>query len=236
MINWIHFVEGHVRMVAVAGLLIVGFVLLNKYEGHRHDEAVAAAAVAKQVLDDQVAKNQQLAQQVAASQQAYTQLAAQMSTQNALIATQIAALKDKTAQQQKVDSTLTIAELAARWRTLISSANPQDVQPVGENLSVSGQAGVTTVQNLELVDSLHQEVLAGHTVEDNLNKQLTSCAAVNTTQAAQITGLQTQVKDQDKSCRAQLAAQKPTFFGRIKTALKSFGVGVGVGIALSHRF
>jgi len=236
MLNWIHFVEGHVRMVAVAGVLIVGFVLLNKFENHRHDEAVTAAAVAKQVLDDQVAKNQQLAQQVAASQQAYTQLAAQMSTQNALIATQIAALKDKTAQQQKVDSTLTIAELAARWRTLISSANPQDVQPAGENLSVSGQAGVTTVQNLELVDSLHQEVLAGHTVEDNLNKQLTSCAAVNTTQAAQIQGLNDQIKKANDACKAELAVAKPTFFGKVKTALKQVGIGIGIGFALGHRF
>jgi hypothetical protein len=233
--KWLIFIESHTRIVLGIGLLIVVFVLFNKYENHRHDEKVAESAVAQKQLQDAIENNKVLAAQVVAQQVAYNQLAAQVSTQNALIATQIAAFKTKTTQQQKIDANLSLTDLAKRWTSLIGAAETE-ISTVGNTLSVSEQASHKTVEQLEMVDPLHQEVLAGHQVEDNLNKQLTGLTTVNTAQAAQITGLNDQIQKADTACKTQLALAKPTFFGKVKSALKSFGIGVGVGVILAHKF
>ncbi len=234
--NWVLFVESHTKIVLGAGLLIVAFVLVNKWETHRHDEAIAAAATTQQALNEQIKKNADLAAQVSASTQAYTQLAAQMAKANAALKAEIASLNQKLAEQQQTDANMTLSELADRWAGLIGMDGPDIIAQGKDTMSVSGQAAHKTVEQLEMVEPLHKEVLDGHAIEDNLNKQITGLNGVNTAQAAQITGLQTQLVKADDACQAKLKVVKPTFFGKVKSALKSFGIGVGVGVALSHKF
>ena len=233
MLNtWIIFIKAHERLILILAGLAALLYFGNMWENHRHDEAVANVALTKATLDAQIQKNQQLAQDVATSKLAYDKLAAQVSTQNALIVTQIAAMNQKVQQQQQVDQNLSLADLAIRWRTLINSAQPTDIQPAGSSLSVSEQASHQTVNDLEMVDSLHQEVLAGHKIEDNLTSEVNSCQAVNTAQAAQINGLTVEITDQKKACDAKISLVKAdarkskirwiigSFVGGIVAALK----------------
>lgn len=233
MNKWILFVEGHTRMILIIGGIGLVLFLGNKYLNYSHDEAVGKNAVAQQQLQDQIAKNQELAAQSAASQQAYVRLAAQVSTQNALIATQIAALKQKTEQQQQIDASLPLGELAKRWLTLINSAAPQDVQVAGNSLSISEQASRTTVQDLEMVDSLHNEVLLGHQKEDGLASQVASCNAVNKAQTDQIAGMASQIQKADTACQAQISVIKSE---ARRSKLKYLVGGIVGGILAALKF
>ncbi len=230
--SWIKFVKAHETLLIVLPIIAGLLFCINKYENYAHDEAVGKNAVAQQQLQDQITKNQELAAQSAASQQAYAKLAAQVSTQNALIATQIAALKQKTEQQQQIDATLPLAELAKRWAGLISMAEPE-IQAVGENVSISGQAAHKTVEQLEMVEPLHNEVLAGHKIEDNLTAQLNSCNAVNKAQADQITGMASQIQKADVACQKEISVIKSN---ARKSKFKYLIGGIVGGILMALKF
>ena len=181
-----------------------------RYENLKYAEIAAqnANAAVQQQLQAQVAANQKLAGQTAELQTAYDKLASQITQQNASIKAAIAATNTKVAAQQKTDATLPLDQLAVRWRSL-ENLMPEDVQLTGaDNLSISGQASVRTVQDLESIEPLHQEVMAGHQIEDNLTKQITSLNGVNDAQASQITGLASQIKIAATSCQDQIAVLK----------------------------
>ena len=193
-------------------LLVVAMAwhLGYRYENLKYAEIAAqnANAAVQQQLQAQITANQKLAGQTAELQTAYDKLASQITQQNASIKAAIAATNTKVAAQQKTDATLPLDQLAVRWRSL-ENLMPEDVQLTGaDNLSISGQASVRTVQDLESIEPLHQEVMAGHQIEDNLTKQITSLNGVNDAQASQITGLASQIALDKTSCADQIAVLK----------------------------
>ncbi len=206
--KWIMFVRAHTILVVALAVIAMIWHLGAKYEDSRGEKLIAANAVIQQQLQVQVTQNQTLAGQLATEQEAYNRLAEKIRAQNAEIDTAMAAKNAEVAKQQQVDAILPLAGLAIRWRSL-ENLMPSDVAIGGTGmLFVSGPAATKTVQDLEAVTPLHDEVMQGHQIEDNLTGQLTSLTSVNASQTNEIAGLNSQITLAEKSCQDRIGVVK----------------------------
>ena len=192
-------------------LAIIGVIwhIGVKYETNQHDQLVAGStlAVVQQQLQTQVTENQKLTGRLVDEEAAYAKLAAQVRTQNAEIDVEMAAKTAQLATQQKTDSTLPLASLATRWQAL-EALTPIDVAVEGGHLSISGQGAAKSVEDLEAVAPLRQEVLDGQQIQTNLNNQLTGLGALSASQNQEITGLDSQITLAAKTCADQITLVK----------------------------
>lgn len=226
--KWITFFKSHERVLLLLSALAVAGWLLHRYEDLVHDADIGRNAVAQEQLKQQVAQNQQLATQIAAQEQDYKKLVAQMAAQNASLLAAIANRNQQTTHQQQTDQALPLAELAKRWAFLISAA-PDAIIPSGQNLSASEQASRTTVQQLELVAPQAATIKDQQEILANKEKTLDSCTSLNVSYMSRVDGLNKQIVDADKACKAEIAVVKSS---ARKSKIKWFATGVGVGVAI----
>ncbi len=206
--KWILFIKAHTLLVV--GLAAIGVIwhLGAKYEDSRGEKLIEANTLIQHQLQTQVIQNQVLTGQLADQQAAYNILAAKIVAQNAQIDVEMAAKQAQVTKQQQVDATLPLDGLAIRWRSL-ENLMPSDVAIGGTGtLFVSGQAATKTVEDLEAVGPLHQEVLDGHQINDNLTNQLTTLTSLSASQTKEITGLNEQITLAEKSCQDRIGVVK----------------------------
>jgi len=201
--KYLTFIESHWRLVLGLGVLVVVLYLGNRFLDNQHDELVGKNAVAQQQLAEQVKQNQQLAAQVEVQKQEYAKLAAQLQAQNKLLLSAIQSRSQQTTDQQARDATLSQEALALRWSQLISVPF-EEIKVDNGRLSASGQAALKTTQTLEEVAPLQATVKDQTTIIANKDQQLTSLTSLNTGLAAQITGLNKQIVDQNNACTTQV--------------------------------
>jgi hypothetical protein len=227
--RWIVFIKAH--EVLILGLAVIGVVwyLGAKYEDSRGEKLIETNALIQQQLQTQVIQNQVLTGQLADQQAAYNILATKIVTQNAQIDAEMAAKQAQVTKQQQIDATLPLAGLAIRWR-LIENLTPPDVIVADNNLSISGQAATKTVEDLEGVGPLHQEVLDDRRIQDNLTNQLTTLTSLSTSQTKEIEGLNLQITLAEKSCQDRIGLVK---IQQRKRSGLWFKVGVVLGSVLT---
>ena len=230
--KWIEFIKAHERMILVLAALGIAGFLFNKYENLVHDADIGKNAIAQEQLKQQVAQNQALATQIAAQEQDNKKLVAQMMAQNASLLAAIANRNQQTTQQQQTDQALPLAELAKRWAFLIQAA-PDAIIPAGQNLSASEQASRATVQELELVAPQAATIKDQENIIGNKQKELDSCTSLGVSLNSQVAGLNKQLTDQDRACKAQIAVVKSE---ARKSKIKWFATGIGAGVALIAKF
>lgn len=205
--KYLLFIRNHERLILVLSVLAVAGWLGNKLENLIHDRDVSRNAVAQQQLQEQVKANQALAAQVADLQKTYEADRAQWESQNRQLIASIAQRNQQTTNQQQVDASLSLVELAKRWSGLVGVAQDQ-IQTSGQNLFASEQASRATVQQLEEVPTLRANVQDQQTVLANKDSQITSLAGLNAGLTSQVGGLQKQIGDADKACKTQIAVVK----------------------------
>jgi hypothetical protein len=211
--------QKHERIVLGLALLVVSLFLLNKYLDKSYDSAVARNQAAQAVLQDQVSKNSELQKNVDSLQQKYGQLLGTLTRQNQTLVAAVAARNQVVVGQQKQDAGLVAPELAARHETLIGI---KGVQSTENGFLVIPPVELQTVQSLETLPVLQQNLKDEQQLSANKDQQIASLDGVVAGLDGQVSGLKLQITDGQKSCDARIAVAK-------KSRWKFFKAGAVVG-------
>lgn len=223
--------QKHERIVIVSLVLAAGSWFGNHWIDARADHDNAAAAAAAQQLNDQKAKDAQLAAQVTQLNTQYQGIVAQLSAQNAALAS---AMQNRTVvlqQQQATDRTLPLPDLGNRWTALAGLA-PGDLTASPTGITVTDTGARQTVETLEQVPVLTANLKDETTIADNRQTELTKANTLISGLNNQVDGLHTTISDEEKSCKAQVTAVK----AEARKDKKNWflrGLAIGAGIALT---
>lgn len=223
--KWITFIKAHERLclVALAGLVLwFGIGKIDTLIAN-HDKAnLTQAQIADKVQADKDATTAAVALQQAAE---FQKLAQQEAADKALLLQQNATLTAALAARQKTDATLPPTELVARWNALVPAG--ATVSPNGVNVTSNG--AVTTVQELEKVPVLTQE-LANETKIAGDNAALLAARSTQVdTLNTLVNGLNTKATLDAKVCSDQIAVVKAD---ARKSKRKWFIGGVITGLSI----
>ena len=153
----------------------------------------------------------------------------QLNAQNAKLTSEMLTLSQTLAARQKQDSTLTTTALAARHESLVGVT--------GVNYTENGylSSPVVELQTVELLESLpvlKQELSDETQVADNKDKQITSINTVVTGLNDQINGLNLQLTDSSKACDTRVAVARKS---RWKWFKYGFITGFLSGAYVGHK-
>ena len=199
-------IQKHERLLIVLVLAGVLVFLGNKYLNSAADKADARNQAAQATLAAQKEANDKLAIQVQQDAAQYQVMLGQLNTQNAKLVTQIAVLSQSLAARQKQDATLTLPELALRHQALLGVST--GVSSTENGFVVSPPVETQTVQELESLPVIKQQLVDETSLADNKSKALDGSQALVVDLNKQVTGLQSQAVDSDKACKAQVDALK----------------------------
>ena len=213
----------HETIVIVALCLILGFFIVYKgssimasYEQHKAEQANTALAIQKSQAD-------------AALEQAKTMLADYESAlnasvkENAALAAAITTRDKVTSSQQQTDAKLPPSGLATRWQGLVHDTG---IQSAPSGFSVTDSAGLATVQTLELVPTLQQDLSDETKKTGNLQTDVDKANALISQGKIAVNGLQLQLVDQDKACKIQIKTVEDK---ARRSKLRWFGAGFITG-------
>lgn len=218
----------HERLIIITLAILAGLFIGSKYLGYVADRDRAAATQAAQVLTQQQAINQTLAAQVAIAQKNNQDLIIQLSQQNAILQTQQTQRTVVLQQQVATDKTLPLPDLGNRWAKL-AQLNPGDITATTQGITVTPQGALQTTIMLEQLPVTQSNLDDVTKQRDNLSTELGSTQQVNSKLVTQVDGLNTQIIDANKSCKADITAVKAEARrGKLKAFL--YGAGVGAGL------
>ena len=224
--------QKHERIILVFLVLLAASWLGNHWLNNTAARDKQAATVAAQQLAGQVAKDAQLASQVTQLNTQYQTVIAQLTAQSAQL---VAAQQNRTVvleQQQATDKTMPLPDLGNRWAALIGVA-PTELSASGTGITASSTASISTVEQLEQVPVLTQNLKDEATVADNRQQEVDKGTALVTGLNTQVTGLNLPISDDKKACVAEVASVKATARkGKLKSFLYGAGAGAGVVVWL----
>lgn len=201
-LSWLQRHE-HIILALIGGIVL--WFAIGKVDQLIINHDAANLSQAKVTADAQAKANATLAAQVVQDTADRKALEEKLAAQNDKLEQATITLANALAQRQKTDATLPPNELVARWNTLVPSANVT-ISANGETLPNSG--AVATVQQLEQVPVLSSQLENERTENENSKKVIAaddaSIALLNT----RITGLDNQIADNAKVCKAQVALVK----------------------------
>jgi hypothetical protein len=215
----------HERILIIAILALSSVFCVDKFLNVTAARDKAAANQAAQVLTQQQTVNQQLAAQIAIAQKSNQDLLVQLSQQNAVLQTQQSQRTIVLQQQVQADKTLPMPDLGNRWAKL-AQLDPADIQATTAGITVTPQGALDTTTALEQVPVLKSNLADETTQAANLSTELDSTKSLNGNLITQVAGLNTQLVDKDKSCKADIVSA--TAQAR-KGKLKAFGIGYVLG-------
>ena len=203
-LSWL---QKHERIVIVFLVLLAATWIGNRWIDAKAAATSQAAAVAAQQLKEQEAKDAAITAQVAQLSSQYQALVTQVTAQNAQLAASMANRTVVLQQQQAADKTMPLPDLGARWATL-AGVDRSELSANTTGITVTDTAARATVDKLEQVPVLTQNLKDETTVATNTQQELASANGVIAGQNQQIAGLQLTITDDDKACKAQVAAEK----------------------------
>lgn len=202
------YVKNHHTLVVIAlgALLVWGITGKIQDAIIAHDQKVYDSRVA--VLQAQVEKNAALAAANAQMASDYKAFAQQAQAANVQLEQANAKLAASLQQQQAVDAQLPPSELAGRIETLAQLPTNSVVPAPDNSFSVTASGAVVIAQTLEQVPVLSEQLDNAKAEKTNVDAQLAAQDKLVTGLNLQVTGLQTQIGDQDKACKAQVSLEK----------------------------
>ena len=217
--NYIKFIRAHeVLLLIVLGLGATAFIF-NKALDKSYDAAVAREKSAEQTLQAQKEQNDKLAAQNQQAAAQYAILLGQVTADNKKLTAEMLQLSQTLATRQKQDAALPLPELASRWEFLIGTSG---ISSTGNGLLISPPAGIQTVQSLESLPVLKQQLMDQTALSSDKDKQISSLGGIIMGDNEQIAGLNIQLSDASKACKAEVAVAK-------KSKWKYFKAGAVVG-------
>lgn len=195
----------HEKMIlAIIGGLVLWFAI-GKIDTLIANHDAANLQQAKVVAQVQQSKNDALTAQIASDKAAFDAQVAKLDVRDAQLQSLQVQLVTALAKQQHTDATLPPTELVARFNTLVPAAGAS-VVPNGVMLPEQG--AVATIQELENVPVLKQELTASQEQTSNVTILLGAETKQVTDRDSLISGLRLEAVDQTKVCTAQIAVVK----------------------------
>jgi hypothetical protein len=219
--------QKHERLIIVLFVLVFGYFALDKtlgvvvqWDNHR-------ASVAMATVQAQQAKNDEALAQAKATLLDYQTALAASIKQNAALSAAIVTRDKAVVVQQKTDAQLPPTELGQRWENLVSCVPVGScVQATASGFAVTNNGAIKTVQQLEQIPVLQQDVTDEKNQNLNLQTDVNKANDLISQGKIVVNGLQLQIQDQQKSCETQITAVKAQ---ARKGKLKSFGIGFVTG-------
>jgi len=218
------------KLLIVLAVLIAVVYLGGRYFDRRYDEAVAQNTVAQLALKEQRAENAAIEKRVVARLQQYQDLVSSLTTQNAALAQAAGQRRIELKHQQEIDQALPLPDLAIRW-THLAKLQPDDIKSTNKGLLVSESGSRTTVQVLETVPVLTQDLSDAHTVLNNKDKQIEGAEVLVSELQTQVSGLKGELTAKDRACDARLILEKSKAH-KSKVTWFVTGIGIGAGVVL----
>ena len=197
--------QKHERIVIVALVLLVGGWGLGKYLDIAASRSEARATAAEQALVDQKSQNAQTLATVTQLTQQYQQLTSTLAAQNASLAASLAARQTAQAAQRATDAQLPLTDLATRLATL-GQAPVTSVSVIGNQIELTQPGAVAVVQTLESIPALQADLKDTTATLGATQAAKAQADTLIAGQAKEITGLNLQITDADKACKAQVSA------------------------------
>jgi ribosomal protein L9 len=221
-------IQKHERILIIVFCLIFGYFLLDKglgivssYESHKADQANATLALQKSQNDAALA-------QAKATLADYETALANSVKENAALSAAISARDKVVVVQQQADAKLPPSQLATKWTGLIGDSG---VESTPSGFSVTSSAGLATVQSLELVPVLKQDLVDETSKATNLQTDVDKANTLIDQGKIVVNGLQLQLTDQSKACILQVNAEKAA---ARKGKLKAFSIGFVAGFVVGQ--
>lgn len=202
------FLLDHERLIIVLVAAVALWWGYGKYAQIRLDHDNAVLAQQKVITDAQLKANQQLAAQVAQDAAQMKALTDKVEAQNAQLANANIALATALSKQQKTDASLPVPDLVNRWAQLAPGTNFAGAIGSGNNVTVTPANAVATVQQLEKVPVLTQELANETTQKQNVDSLLVVANKSIGDLNGNITGLNALIVDKDKQCVDQIKVVK----------------------------
>lgn len=225
--SWFKLHERLLITLMVIGLGVFGF---QKYADIRALETSAKVQQAQAQLVAQKNADSQLAAQVQQTTQQYQAMVQALSSQNSQLAASITARNVVLTQQQTVDKTLPLPQLDTRWAAL-ADFSLDNLQTTNTGVVASQDAVIATVQQLENIPVLQANLKDVQTQAANTQSELNTANTLIGKQVADISGLNTQLVDQSKTCKDEIASVNAK---ARKSKLKLFGLGFVTGFVAGH--
>ncbi len=226
--------QKHERLLIIVFCLIFSYFILDKglgivssYESHKADQANAALALQKSKTDAELA-------QAKATLADYETALANSVKENAALSAAISARDKVVVVQQQADAKLPPSQLATKWQDLtgcVNNVNAPCVIPTSTGFAVTTDTSLATVQSLELVPVLKQDLVDETSKATNLQTDVDKANTLIDQGKIVVNGLQLQLTDQSKACSTQLAAVKAE---ARKSKLKWFGIGFVSGFVVGQ--
>ena len=217
------YVKLHERLIGLVLAAAVIWGVSGKIESvvAKHDKSQETQA--QIVANAQQSKDAALATQAAQQAEQYKELSDKVAAQNAALEQANITLATALAKQQHTDATLPPSDLVARWNTLVPQAGAT-VTSTGVALPEAG--AVATVQQLEEVPVLKQELTISNGIRENTDKLLIASTEQVTTLNSEVSGLRLEINDDKNVCTAQIAVVKAD---AAKSKRRWFLIGVVAG-------
>lgn len=227
--SWIKFFKAHERILATVIILAVIAFLGNKYLDYSAQKADTRLQAANQTLAVQKEANEKLAAQNQQAQAQYQILLGQINAQNARLSAEMIQLSQTLAARQKQDQALPLPDLALRWQALLTlPAN--SITSTENGLQVSPDASRATVSSLESLPVIKQQLSDETQIASDKDKQIASLGGVVNGQNQQIAGLNSQLVDAGKACKAEVAVAKKSRWKYFRAgAVAGFVAGILTG-------
>ena len=217
--------QKHERLIIVVLVIGLSLFVVQKYfdlsaaiESHKAQEATA-------ILQAQTSKTNNDLDTAKQLLSTYQAALVQSATENSKLADAIANRNLNLTTQQNNDKILPPSKLANRWEMLTGSDNG-DIIATSDGFSVSSIAAITTVQRLEQVPVLEQNVSDEQDKEKNLQNSISKANDLISQGKITVNGLQLQLQDQTKACDAQIGLVKAE---ARKSKMKWFFAGLVTG-------
>ena len=195
------FLKQHERLILGLALLAVLLYLSNKWINHVAAEASVKNAIAQQDLQTQKDRTAQLEKDAQQRDQQYQQTFAVVQQEIQVLQNAINARDAQLVKQREADKVLPLPDLAARWEDLIGVKG--DIVNTNGNIQVGPTAAHATVDQLETVPVLQQNVKDDAAIISDREQEISTLTSAYTACQAQTTGLQDEVKKEVNACQAQ---------------------------------
>lgn len=217
----------HILMLVIVGVLVIGSVygIESVIARHDHENALEKQAFAQTLAQQNQTFQAQTQTQINTLVQQNTALQQQIG----VLATAITTRDSQLRTQQAQVPALTPDQLSVEWQKDIKNAG--NIKPILGGYQVDQSAAVASLQAIEAVPVLQQDILDLQTSNKNLGVQIVNETAIyedekkahasdNTANKAAIDAQNAKIKDLNAQCR--------------KSKLRWFGLGFLAGLFAAH--
>ena len=227
--TYIKFIKAHETILGLVLAAAVIWGVSGKIESvvAKHDKSQETQA--QIVANAQQSKDAALTAQAQQQAEQYKELSDKVAAQNTALEQANITLATALAKQQHTDDTMPLPELAQEWTKLVPGMAPNDItfalDPNGQ-ITLTDDAAHKTVDQLEQVPVLTQELSNTKGQLENVDSLLTASNAQVATLNALVSGLNLKAVDDKNACNAEIKGVKDD---AAKSKRRWFLIGVVAG-------